>query len=124
MPSLSMDLRQRIIETYEGGNTSIRKVAQQFKVSKTTVNNLIQLKRTTGQIAPKPPNGGKPSRLLGKESEAIDMVEKYPDYTLSEYCELWRESTAIDLVPSTMCTFLKRLKLTRKKKQNETAVLV
>ncbi|MFM8295033.1 MAG: IS630 family transposase [Microcystaceae cyanobacterium] len=116
MPSLSLDLRKRIIETYEKGNTSIRKVAQQFQVSKTTVNNLIQLKRATGEIAPKPPNGGKPSRLLGKEAEAIDMVEQHPDYTLLEYCELWRERTDIDIAPSTMCSFLKTLKLTRKKK--------
>lgn len=124
MPSLSLDLRKRIIETYEKGNTSIRKVAQQFQVSKTTVNNLIQLKRATGEIAPKPPNGGKPSRLLGKEAEAIDMVEQHPDYTLLEYCELWRERTDIDIAPSTMCSFLKTLKLTRKKKQNETTVPV
>jgi transposase len=124
MPSLSLDLRTRIIDTYERGDTSIRKVAEQFHVSKTTVNNLIQLKRTTGQLAPKPPSGGKASRLVGKSAEAIAMVEKHPDYTLSEYCELWREITDIDMAPSTMCSFLKALKLTRKKKQNETTVRV
>lgn len=116
-----MDLRERIIGTYERGNTSIRKVAEQFHVSKTTVHDLITLKRTTGQLIPKPPSGGKPSRLIGTETQAIAMVGEHPDYTLSEYCELWLERTGIDMSESTMCTFLKRLKLTRKKKREGTA---
>ncbi|MBE9194907.1 helix-turn-helix domain-containing protein, partial [Synechocystis sp. LEGE 06083] len=40
MPALSVDLRERIVKTYEGGGTSIRKVAEQFQVSKTTVQDL------------------------------------------------------------------------------------
>lgn len=120
MPALSMDLRERIVNTYERGQTSIREVAKQFKVSKTTVSNLLKLKRETGQIKPKPASGGKPSQLLGKESMAIAMVEEYPDYTLSEYCELWFERTGIGIGESQMCRFLQRLKLTRKKKPEET----
>ena len=33
------------------------------------------------------------------------MVGEHPDYTLSEYCELWLERTGIDMSESTMCTF-------------------
>ncbi len=120
MPPLSMDLRERIIQAYEQGNTSIRKVAQQFRVSKTTVQNRLNLQRTTGQLAPKPPSGGKPSRLMGTEAQAIAMVKEHPDCTLSEYCELWIERTGIEMRESTMCTFLKTLKLTRKKRRKET----
>jgi transposase len=116
MTSLSVDLRERIVKTYEEGQTSIRKVAEQFKVSKTTVQNLLKLKRETGQIRPKPASGGKPSQLIGKEAQAIAMVEEYPDYTLSEYCEVWLERTGINIRESTMCCFLQQLKLTRKKK--------
>lgn len=121
MPALSMDLRERIVKTYEQGDTSIRKVAQQFQVSKTTVQNLLLLKRQTGQIVPKPASGGKPSQLIGTEEQAIAMVAEFPDYTLTEYCELWLDRTGICTGPSTMCRFLQSLKLTRKKKRKGTA---
>ncbi|QUS61649.1 hypothetical protein IQE94_06160 [Synechocystis sp. PCC 7339] len=45
MSALSVDIRERIVKTYEGDQTSIRKVAKQFQVSKTTVQDLLKLKR-------------------------------------------------------------------------------
>lgn len=121
MSPLSLDLRTRIVKSYETGRTSIRKLAEQFQVSKATVHKLILLKRETGQVAPKPARGGKPSPLVGKEAEARAMVAEHPDYTLSEYCEVWLERTGMDISQSTMCRFLQRLNLTRKKKQNATS---
>ncbi|MDS3861230.1 helix-turn-helix domain-containing protein [Thermosynechococcaceae cyanobacterium BACA0444] len=97
MPALSLDLRERIVKSYEEGTTSIRKLAERFQVSKTTVHKLIILKRETGQLAPKRPNGGKPSPLVGKEAEGMAMVVEHPDYTLSEYCQEWLERTGMDI---------------------------
>ncbi|WP_223343217.1 transposase [Synechocystis sp. PCC 7339] len=111
-----------MVKTYEGGQTSIRKVAKQFQVSKTTVQDLLKLKRETGQVCPKAPSGGKPSQLMGREEQGIAMVAEHPDYTLSEYCELWLERTGIKISESTMCRFLQTLRLTRKKtKRNRKA---
>lgn len=124
MPALSLDLRKRIVKSYEEGTTSIRKLATRFQVSKTTVHKLIILQRETGQIEPKRPSGGKPSPLVGKETEAMAMVAEHPDYTLSEYCDLWLERTGMDIAQSTMCRFLQRLKLTRKKNKTERQVTV
>ncbi|QOV23604.1 COG3415 family protein [Anabaenopsis elenkinii] len=39
MKAYSIDLREKIISVYEAGNTSIRKVAERFKVSKNTVQD-------------------------------------------------------------------------------------
>lgn len=50
--------------------------------------NLIQLTREIGSMMPKPAKGGKQSQLARKEVELAEMVQKYPDYTLEEYCEL------------------------------------
>ncbi len=48
--------------------------------------------------------------------ELIDeLVEKYPDSTLSEYCEYWGNIYGQWISPSTMCRELKRLGLTKKK---------
>jgi transposase len=116
MSPLSKDIREKIVSTYEEGNTSVRKVAERFKVSKNTVHKLVKQKRETGDIRPKKASGGKPSQLAGRENEIVAMVEEHHDYTLSEYCELWEEKGGVRLSESTMCRFLGKLKLTLKKK--------
>ncbi|MEG5065292.1 IS630 transposase-related protein [Microcoleus sp. B3-A4] len=52
MKPYSLDMRQKIINTYEAGNTSIRKVAARFQVSKSTVQKLLKGKRETGKLFP------------------------------------------------------------------------
>jgi len=116
MRPLSKDIREKIVNTYEEGNTSIRKVAERFRVSKNTVQKLVKQKRETGNINPQKARGGKPSQLTGWEKEVTRMVEEHSDYTLSEYCELWEDRGGVRLSESAMCRFLGKLKLTRKKK--------
>lgn len=93
MKAYSIDLREKIISVYEAGNTSIRKVAERFKVNKNTVQDLVKRKREKGTLEPSVATGGKPSRLSGYEQQIEAMVAKHPDYTLAEYCEYWEEKT-------------------------------
>jgi len=51
------------------------------------------------------------------------MVEKYPDSTLSEYCEYWLMNNKEAISPSMMCRELKKQKLTCRKKQYAVASL-
>ena len=60
---------------------SIRKLANQFRVSKAMVWNLLELKRKTRSIEPKTATGAKPSQLKAKEQELAAMVRQYSDYT-------------------------------------------
>jgi putative transposase len=62
MNAYSLDLREKIVFAYEEGKTSIRKVAERFQVSKGVVQNLINLKRRTGEIRPKKATGGRKSQ--------------------------------------------------------------
>ncbi|WP_319423569.1 hypothetical protein [Pleurocapsa sp. FMAR1] len=55
---------------------SIRKLANQFKVSKGMVWNLVELKRKTKNIEPKTASGGKPSQLKAEEQELAAMVRQ------------------------------------------------
>ncbi len=50
----SLDRREKIISTYEAGNTSICKVAERFQVSKNTVQSLLKRKQATGTLNPTP----------------------------------------------------------------------
>ena len=92
MPVYSMDIRKKIVSAYEAGNTSIRKVAKRFMVSKGVVTRLLHQKKTTGDLSPKPATGGKASQLAPHQAEIIDMVNQHPDWTLEEYCEQWQEA--------------------------------
>ena len=55
--------------------------------------------------------------LEGCQFQLADMVEKYPDATLSEYCEYWGEAQGLWISPSTMCRALQKVQLTRKKRR-------
>lgn len=75
----ALDIRQKIINTYEAGNTSIRKVAARFQVSKSTVQELLKRKIETGKLFPHQAKGGKPSQLFGQEQQIKEMVANHPE---------------------------------------------
>jgi len=118
MKSYSLDMRQNIVNTYEAGNTSIRKVAERFQVSQSTVQELLKRKRETGKLLPRQAKGGKPSQLFGQQEQLKEIVE-HPDYTLAEYCEYWQDKTGVRLSESAMCRFLQKQKLTVKKQPTQ-----
>ena len=62
--------------------------------------------------------GGKKAVLADYSSQLIELVEKYPDATLAEYCEYWQESHEHIISQSMMCRALQKLELTRKKKRS------
>jgi transposase len=115
MKPYSLDFRKKIVEAYEQGDTSIRKVATRFDVSKAFVQKLLKQKQTTGNVQPKRPGGSLKSVLSFHTTQLTEMVEKYPDSTLSEYCEYWRENHKQWVSPSMMCRELKKQNLTQKK---------
>jgi transposase len=116
MKAYPVEFREKIVKAYDQGGTSIRKLASRFDVSNSFVERLLKLNRTTGNINPQPQGGYRKSELHGYAVQIHEMVEKYPDATLSEYCEHWGDSYGIWVSISTMCRELQKQKLTRKKK--------
>ena len=112
MKPLPMELREKVVKAYEQGNTSIRKLAARFDVSKSFVERLLKRKQITGDIQPLRQGGSLKSELNGYSDELIALVEKYPDSTLSEYCEYWGSMYGQWINPSNMCRGLKRLGMT------------
>jgi transposase len=114
MKPYSMDLRERIISAVEQGDSSIRKIAQRFSVSKNTVERLIARKRRQGNvIADK--QGGSLSVVEPYYDQLREIVAQHCDATLAEYCELLYDQTSVWVSPSAMCRILQRLNLPRKK---------
>jgi transposase len=116
MKSFSIDLRQKIVEAHLLGKMSIRKVAAQFRVSKSVVQKLVKQQQVDGDLQPKP--RGKPqfSHLTNAESMLRELVAEKPDATLVELCELFAAKTGNWVSRSAMCAALQKLGLNRKKK--------
>src|SRR5271165_5191197 len=64
MRPYSMDLRERVAAAIDAGEGSQRQVAKRFRVSVSFVTRLVQRRRDSGTLAPKP-HGGGPRPALG-----------------------------------------------------------
>ena len=113
MRAYSNDLRERIVAAVERGEQSIRLIARLFSVSLSCIVRLLQHKRRTGSVQPKP-HGGVPPRKLDAAAEArlLELVRDQPDATLAEL----RDRLGIHCSLMTIARALKRRKITRKKK--------
>lgn len=112
MRAYSTDLRERIIAAVEGGEHSIRQIADRFSVSLSCVVRLLQQWRRTGSLQPKPHLGA--ARKLDDEADArlLELVREQPDATLDEL----RDRLGIPCSRMAIARALQRLKITRKKK--------
>lgn len=116
MKAYSMDLREKIIAAVKQGDSSIRKIAQRFSVSKSTVERLIKKQRTQGHVSPLKQGGAMVSPVMQYQQQLLEIVEAQADATLAEYCELLFDATGLWVSQSTMCRTFQRLNLPRKKR--------
>jgi transposase len=72
-------LRDKIVKIYEQGDTSIRKVAARFDVTKVFFKKILKQKQTTGHVQPQQQGGSLKSVLNSRTNELSQMVEKYPE---------------------------------------------
>ena len=117
MKPYSIDFRAKVVKAYERGDTSIRKLAAKFDVSKAFVQRLLKQKRLTGHVQPQKQGGRMRSQMQEYSTQIVQMVENYPDLTLGEYCEYWGETYGLWISTSTMCRALQKQQLTRKKRR-------
>jgi transposase len=116
MKPYPIELRERIITIYEGGNISIRKLAERFAVSKGFVQKMLKQQQEEGHVNPGKQGGHMKGVLDGREADLAAMVEEHLDATLAEYCEYWGEKYDQWVSPSTMCRALQKAQLTLKKR--------
>jgi transposase len=108
---MSMDLRKRIINARERGD-SVAKIAREKEVTERAVYQLLARYKDTGSYAPLPKSGGRKSVIdeaLAAEIKA--KITERPDITLSEIIEEFK----LDICVSAMCRIVKRLGFSYKK---------
>jgi transposase len=113
MRPLSNDLRKRIIAAVDNREGSRRELARRFKVDVSCITRLLQLRRQTGSIEPRPHGGGITPTLDQDGLERLRrLVEDDPDAILRDL----RDRLGIDGSIMIVWRGLKSLGITRKKK--------
>lgn len=110
MAPYSKDLRTRVLADRDAGMAA-KDVAAKFRVSVAWVNRLVQRRRETGEIAPRPQTVFKKQAFAGQEDRLRALVNARPDRTLAELREALRSSASL----SSVWRALDRLQLTVKK---------
>jgi len=113
MAAISHDLRVRIFEARQAGETT-SEVAERFAVSPAFVRRLLQRHRQTGSLAP--PGGRRgPQPTLATQADRIrQLVAEHPDLTAGEI----RERLGVAVSVLTVWRMLRRLGLTFKKSRS------
>jgi transposase len=111
MRAYSMDLRVRVLADCDDGLPASQ-VARQYRVSKAWVNRLRQRRRQTGAVAPRKAGNPRRPALEARADEVRRAVAAQPDATLAEL----RRRLRLTVSAATLCRFLRRQKLTVKKK--------
>jgi len=88
MPApLSKDLRRRIIEAKERGE-SHAKISKEMKVNISTITRLVALYRESGSFVPRPLNNGRKPRIDQQTLQKIrERIQEQPDIALRELIE-------------------------------------
>jgi transposase len=115
MRAYSTDLRERVLAACDARDGTRAQIAARFSVSVAWIRKLLQRRRETGSIAPKPHGGGQAPAFAGDTAERLrKAVEDCPDATLEEL----REAAGVACGTSAVFRALERLGLPRKKSRS------
>ncbi len=106
----SMDLRTRVLADWDTG-TKAEDVAAKYRVSRAWVHRLVQRRRETGEIGPRPQTKFRTRTLADQEERLRALVTAQPDRTLAEL----REALPTTASLTTIWRTLGRLQFTVKK---------
>lgn len=109
----SADLRRRVVDAVDRGEYSQREIARLFEVSLSFVVRMLQRRRSSGGVEPRPHGGGAGFKLsVDERIRLFALARKHPDATLKQL----KEMGGFDCTLTTIWRTLRRAKWTRKKK--------
>jgi len=113
MKTLSVDLRERILASYDAGEGTREETANRYRVSLGMVKKLLQQRRKTGDIRPRHHYSGRKPKILDPHRRRMrDLLSRQPDMTLAEL----RQATALSCSLPAIHYALVAMNLTYKKR--------
>lgn len=117
MKAYSLDLRQKIVDSYEAGGISQRQLASRFRVSTFFVVKVLGLHRRGEQLQAKRRGGRvKPLLTTVMRDYLRDRLAVQNDLSLAELSSLIEAEFGITVSPPTVCRALQQMNLRRKKR--------
>jgi transposase len=118
MRTLSLDLRERILVSYDQKEGTRAEVARRYRVSLGMVKKLLQQRRRTGDIAARHGHSGrKPVIVESHRRKLRELLGRRPDLTLEEL----RQAAALTCTLQAIHYVLQKMGLTYKKRHSEPA---
>jgi transposase len=115
MKTLSLDLRERIVEAYDAEQGTREEIASRFRVSLGMVKKLLQQRRTTNDLGHRHRYSGRKAKILPEYRDKLAaLVTAEPDLTLAEI----REKLAMTCTIPAVHYALAALGLTYKKRRS------
>jgi transposase len=105
-----MDLRTRVLQDWDEGMKA-EAVAAKYRVSRAWVHRVVQRRRETGEVGPRPQTVFKKHAFAGQEDRLRALVAAQPDQTLAELRDALQSAASL----SSVWRALDRLRLTVKK---------
>jgi transposase len=113
MRTTSLDLRERILASYDQKEGTREEIARRFRVSLGMVKKLLQQRRRTGDIAPRHHRSGrKPTILASHHRQMRALLGQKPDLTLEEL----RQTVGLKCTLPAIHYVLEKMGLTYKKR--------
>jgi len=118
MRTLSLDLRERILTSYDQEESTREQIAGRYRVSLGMVKKLLQQRRDTGDIRPRHRYSGRKPKILGSHRQQLrKLLDKKPDQTLKEL----RSAVQLSCSLPAIHYVLKAMGLTYKKRHSAPA---
>lgn len=115
MRTLSLDLRERILASYDYDEGTREQIARRYRVSLGMVKKLLQQRRRTGDIAPRHRfSGRKPLIVSSHRQRMRTLLNDKPDLTLPEL----RQAAGLNCTLPAIHYVLKKMGLTYKKRHS------
>jgi len=112
---ISLDLRQRILASYDQNEGTREEIAQRFRVSLGMVKKLLQQRRHTGDITCRYNHCGRRPRIVAVHRQKLrELLSRKPDLTLEEL----RRATQLDCTIQAIHYVLEDMGLTYKKRHS------
>lgn len=113
--TISLDLRERILATYDADAGTRAEVARRFRVSVGLVKKLLQQRRRLGDLRPQHHRSGSKPRIVASHRQQMrTLLARKPDLTLREL----RTATGLACTLPAIHYVLAKLGLTYKKRHS------
>lgn len=115
MRTISLDLRERILGSYDQKEGNREEIALRYRVSLGMVKKLLQQRRRTGDIAPRHHYSGRKPLIVGTHHQQLrTLLGRKPDMTLKEL----RAAVRLNCTLPAIHYALEKLGLTYKKRHS------